>query len=107
MRLPDPPSAVVATNNLICIGCIQACQEAGLRIGEDISLVGYDDHELAQYAWPGITVVRQPANEMGKQAAASLLAHLNNSSLPIIKHIMDVELIRRKSVKNLLGHQNI
>ena len=107
MRLPDPPSAVVATNNLICIGCIQACQEAGLRIGEDISLVGYDDHELAQYAWPGITVVRQPANEMGKQAAASLLAHLNNSSLPIVKHIMDVELIRRKSVKNLLGHQNI
>ena len=101
MQLPIPPTAVVATNNLICIGCIQACQEMGLQIGEDISLVGYDDHELAQYAWPGITVVRQPANEMGEQAAASLLAHLNDRTLPIGKHLLNVELIRRGSVKNL------
>lgn len=101
MQLPDPPTAVVAANNLICIGCIQACQELGLRIGEDLSLVGYDDHELAQYGYPDITVIRQPAVEMGKQAAMDLLARLNNENLPVVKRTMAVELIRRKSVKQL------
>lgn len=101
MQLPDPPTAVVAANNLICIGCIQACQELGLQIGEDLSLVGYDDHELAQYGYPGITVISQPAVQMGKQAAIALLARLNDESMPVIKHTMAVELIRRGSVKQL------
>lgn len=101
MQLPDPPTAVVAANNLICIGCIRACQELGLRIGEDISLVGYDDHELARYGLPGITVIDQPAHEMGKQAAANLLAKLNDDTLPPTIQVMQVELVRRGSVKHL------
>lgn len=101
MQLPNPPTAVVAANNLICIGCIQACEELHLRIGEDISLVGYDDHELAQYFPPGITVIKQPAYEMGVQAAINLLDQLSNGPREPATQIMDVELIRRGSVKQL------
>lgn len=101
MKLPEPPTAIVAANNLICIGCIQACRELDLVIGEDISLVGYDDHALAQYVPPGITVVRQPSYEMGERAAVNLLAQLNGDVQPPVMEIMDVELIRRGSVKRL------
>lgn len=101
MKLDDPPTAVFAANNLTCIGCIQACQELGLQIGEDISLVGFDDHELAQYISNGITVIRQPAYEMGEQAATSILAQLDQNAPSPVTHIMDVELIRRGSIKNL------
>ncbi len=101
LKLPDPPTAVFAANNLVCIGCIQACQELNLKIGEDISLVGYDDHELAQYVPPGITVISQPAFEMGEQAALDLLDQLNEKSTQPSTKIMGVHLIRRGSVKNL------
>lgn len=101
MALPCPPTAVVATNNLICIGCIQACEDLRLRIGEDISLVGYDDHELARYMPPGITVVRQPAETMGKCAAGNLLAQLKDPSRPTESLTLDVEFIPRGSIRQI------
>lgn len=97
LELDSPPSAVVACNNLTCIGCINAIQHKGLVIGQDISLVGFDDHNLASILNPGITVIDRPTIEMGEKAAALLLERF--SDLTTTKNIvMDVNLIRRNSI---------
>lgn len=100
LELEDAPTAVVAGNNLICIGCINAIQNAGLAIGRDISLVGFDDHNLAAAVKPGITVADRPTVAMGEKAAELLLEHLQSAEAPQKKDIvMEVRLIRRGSVQ--------
>ena len=97
LLLKSPPSAIVARNNLICIGCINAIRHNGLVIGRDISLVGFDDNILASILEPGITVIDRPTVEMGERAAALLLAQfLDRESTQHI--VMDVNMIRRNSI---------
>ena len=97
LQLDRPPSAVVACNNLTCIGCVHAIQNAGLMIGQDISLVGFDDHQLASVLNPGITVIDRPTIEMGEKAATLLLEQFSD---PTARKdiVMDVNLIRRGSI---------
>lgn len=102
LSLPEPPTAIFASNNLICYGCIQALQELHLTIGKDISLVGFDDHVLARHVPPGITVIEQPALTVGKQAAQRLLDMIATTDDINYKEIvLGVKLIRRGSVKKL------
>ena len=98
----DPPTAIVASNNLLCYGCINALQEMNLSIGRDISLVAYDEHALARYLVPGITVISQPAKKMGERATARLLDIIAKQEGPDYEEIvLGVTLIRRGSVKRL------
>lgn len=99
LDLPSSPTAVVAGNNLICIGCIRAIQDAGLHLGSNISLVGFDDHNLAAAGKPGITVADRPSVTMGEKAAELLLARLSSSeAVQQDDIVMDVTLIRRDSI---------
>ncbi len=103
LDMKNPPTAIFATNNLLCIGCIEAIVERGLKLGEDISLVGFDDTLLAQYMAPGVTVVRRETIEMGRLGAQKLIELMqgkNNSSTER-KIILPVTLVRRNSVKKL------
>ena len=103
MSSPDPPTAIVAGNNLICEGCLTEAKELGVRIGEDLSLVGFDDHLMAQISIPGVTVVQAPSIIMGKLAAKRLVDLLNGHEIPEDQRelILDVKLISRDSVKVL------
>ncbi len=96
----DPPSAIFAANNLLCIGCIKAIREKGITIGKDISLTGFDDSEVAQLLEPDITVVRQETATMGKIGMMKLLDIINRNEKTVYpkKVVLDVELIRRHSV---------
>lgn len=103
LSMEHPPTAIYATNNLLCIGCVEAIANKGLRLGKDISLVGFDDTLLAKYMDPGITVVRRATIQMGRLGAEKLLNKLQgvpNENAPR-KIVMDVELIRRGSVVRL------
>ena len=73
MALPDPPTAIFVANDMMAIGCYDALKERGLRIPEDVSVVGYDDREIAQFMRPPLTTVVLPHYEMGIQAAAALI----------------------------------
>lgn len=75
LELPQRPTAIFAANDLMALGAIYAIQEAGLRVPEDIAIVGYDDREIANLARPTITTVTMPCYEMG-QAAARLMTGL-------------------------------
>ena len=70
------PTAVFACNDLMAIGALRALHEAGLHAPEDVSVVGYDDIELADYIRPALTSVAQPVKTMAEQALARLLALL-------------------------------
>jgi LacI family transcriptional regulator len=100
LRLPEPPSAVFAANNLICIGCIEAIKKEGLILGKDISLVGFDDHILAEFFHQGVTVVKRPTIEMGQIAARQLFRALEGKNIDK-KIVLDVQVMERDSIKQL------
>ncbi len=77
LALPDPPTAVVATNDVFAVGAMMACRQAGVRIPEDISITGVDNTDLGATQTPGLTSVGTPVTEVGRAAAAQLVARLN------------------------------
>lgn len=104
LELPDPPTAIFAANNLLCIGCAECLCDRGMVIGKDISLVGFDDSIIARYLGPGITGIQRATDEMGKIGAEMLLELLNTAQTEKIlqkKTVLDVEIIRRASIARL------
>lgn len=103
LSLEDPPTAIFATNNLICQGVLKSCRDLKLEVGKDISLVGFDDHELARFVIPSISVVDRPMIEMGTCSAEILLRKIKNmedADQPQ-KVVLGTKFISRGSVKRL------
>jgi LacI family transcriptional regulator len=73
----EPFSALFAFNDISAIGAIQALREAGKRVPEDVSVVGFDDIQSAAFQNPALTTVRQPLRQMGMLAAETLLQRIN------------------------------
>ena len=76
LALPDPPTAVVATNDVFAVGAMLACREAGVRVPEDISITGVDNTDLGATQTPGLTSVSTPIVDVGRAAADQLVARL-------------------------------
>jgi LacI family transcriptional regulator len=74
--------AVFCHNDISAAGAMQALQEAGRRIPEDVSVVGFDDIPMAEHTQPPLSTVHQPMREMGEAAARTLLAHFEGTPLP-------------------------
>ena len=96
-------TALFAFNDVSAIGAIRALREAGLRVPEDVSVVGFDDVQSAAFKNPGLTTVRQPLQQMGSLAAETLLQQISEPPLTeaqLSKHInrlVEPELIVRGS----------
>jgi LacI family transcriptional regulator len=73
LDLPEPPTAIFAFNDSIAIGVLGAARDRGLRVPEDLSVVGFDDIEPAILVTPTLTTVRQPLSEMGRTAVNVLV----------------------------------
>ena len=71
-------TALFAFNDISAIGAMRAFRDAGLRIPEDVSVVGFDDIQAAAYLTPRLTTVRQPLRQMGEMAAKQLLMRISN-----------------------------
>lgn len=69
LRLADPPTAIVTANDLQAVGVYEAARRAGVRIPDDLSVVGFDDLPFTRWMGPPLTTVRQPLTEMGAAAA--------------------------------------
>lgn len=78
LALATPPTAIFAFNDCMAIGALHAARARGLRLPEDLSVVGFDDTPEAEAAHPGLTTVHQPLKELGRMAA-SLLVRLVDS----------------------------
>ena len=96
------PSAIFATNNAIAMGVIDALGERGLRIPQDIALVSFDDLPNTSHLFPFLTVVTQPAYDMGVNAAQLLLSRLNSEVELRPRHVV---LPTRLVVRHSCGSQ--
>lgn len=97
LELNERPTAVYAAGDSLAMGAINAIQEQGLRIPEDVSVVGYDDIELAQYIHPALTTIRQQTDLIGQESAKLLLKQIDCKESHIACTKVPVELIIRKS----------
>ena len=94
----DRPTAVTCFNDLVAMGACRALAELGLRVPEDVSVVGYDDIPLLEYLPVPLTSVRVPTLEMGRLAAELLLGHVEGgSAVPTQKIYLEAELVVRAS----------
>jgi LacI family transcriptional regulator len=91
------PRALFVENDLMALGTIQGIKESGLRVPDDIAVVGFDDISFASFPEIGLTTVRQPKYEMGKLAANILLDSIIKSTKEPKKHILEPKLIVRTS----------
>lgn len=92
-----PFTALFAYNDISAIGSIRAFQEKGLRVPEDISVVGFDDIQFAAFNTPSLTTVRQPLAKMGQIAAETLLARLENEGTYPPEIAIEPTLVARES----------
>ena len=86
-----------ADNDLIAVGAIRAMREAGLRVPEDVAVVGFDNLPLAQMVDPPLTTVNVPQQYMGELAALRLAERIQKPNLPVIKTEVSVSLVDRYS----------
>jgi DNA-binding LacI/PurR family transcriptional regulator len=92
-----PFTALFAYNDSLAIGAIRAIHEAGLRVPEDVSVVGFDDILSAAYCIPALTTVRQPLEKMGEIAARTLLDRIDNPNSYLAEIAIEPEFVVRKS----------
>ncbi|MCC2957484.1 LacI family DNA-binding transcriptional regulator [Massilia sp. IC2-477] len=98
LDLPDPPTALFCANDLMAVGAIEAVRERGLDVPRQVSVVGYDDQDIARYTQPPLTTVLLPNYEMGYWAAESLVAQVNGGVARRTSMKMDCPLVERDSV---------
>ena len=102
MRLPQPPAAIVAANDLVAIGALKALRHLNKRVPEDVAVVGYDNISMAELFNPPITTIAQPLYRMGESAMEALLARINEPDLDgeVIRFETEL-LIRASSIGNV------
>ncbi|WP_191249906.1 LacI family DNA-binding transcriptional regulator [Kordiimonas sediminis] len=79
LALPQPPSAIFASNDEMAAGVLHVAHERGLKVPDDVSVVGFDDTPLSRQIWPALTTVRQPIRQMGGCAARMLISRIRQS----------------------------
>ncbi len=82
LRLPHPPTAVLCSNDLTAIGALRTLQQRGIRVPEDMSLVGFDDIHLTEFVHPPLTTVRMSQIEIAQNAVRSLLSRIEDAAPP-------------------------
>lgn len=95
-------TAIFAQSDLIALGAIRQLRDAGLRVPDDVSVVGFDDLPVADYVEPALTTVHQPMQEVGALAAALVLDQLAGGEAPAARtHLLPAMLVVRQSVSAL------
>ena len=96
-RAAWPCTAVVAGTDRNAVGVMEVLRAAGLRVPEDVAVVGFDDRTVADLADPPLTTLRTRFDELGRRAASLLLDEISGSAVPRTAHRVPVALIRRRS----------
>jgi LacI family transcriptional regulator len=100
LALDEPPTAVFAASDMMALGAIRAAGDAGLSVPADVSVIGFDDIQLADHMNPPLTTVRQDKAGLGA-AAGSALTRLIDGELDVVTQstVLPVELVRRGSTR--------
>jgi len=101
LKLENRPTAIFAANDINAIHGYKAIQEKNFKIPDDISIIGFDDIDLAKYSTPSLTTVRVYKEELGSIGVRTLLQMINGESKTPVTTIVPTRLIERESVKGL------
>lgn len=100
-NLDNPPTAIFCVTDILAYGAMAAAQDIGLKVGRDISIIGFDDLEMSS-AWnPPLTSMRIPALQMGEIAANALIDFVTGKNRTVIQKVLNTELSIRKSVSSV------
>lgn len=97
LDMDEPPTALFTGNNVITLAGLEVIHSRGLKIPDDIAIVGFDDMYWSNSLNPPLTAVSQPGYEIGRQAARMLFERLNEPNKPPRKIVLNTELMIRKS----------
>ena len=97
LAMSERPTAVFCSADMVAFGLISGLNAGGLRVPEDISVVGFDDIEMSQYYVPPLTTIRQDRQRLGREAANALMERLSRGSVPRKLDLVPVELVVRDS----------
>jgi len=98
----QPPTAIFASNDMMALGSLRAAYEHGLRVPEDLSLIGFDDIELASYVVPPLTTMSQPKDKIGRAAVDLLVRRIENPERAPERIVFPSSLVLRSSCRRLL-----
>ena len=103
MQQPRPPTAIFCANDLMALGAMEALAQLGLRVPEDVSVMGYDDQEISRHTHPPLTTMVLPNYEMGRAAVEALLAAADQPAAQreARRHLIKIEcpLVARQTVR--------
>lgn len=99
LDLANPPDGIFAVSDRLAVGAMVAIRKKGLRMPQDVSIVGFNDEPIASYMTPTLTSVAQPTEEIGRIATRLLINQLNNKNEVFLpqKIVVDTELILRET----------
>jgi len=97
LKLANPPTAIFAGNDGIAIGVLYCCRDLGIKVPEQLSVVGFDDLNTIEHVTPALTTIRQPLATIGELATAKLIERINTDDVEVKMHLIAPELIVRAS----------
>ncbi len=98
MRGKNPPTAIFCANDVIAVGALEATQKLGIRVPEDLSLIGVDDIPMAAWSMISLTTVRQPIGQIGSKAAELIAARVEGRLDPEpVHHILPTSILQRST----------
>ncbi len=98
LSMEERPDAIFAVSDVFAVAAIKAAKKLGLRVPEDIGVVGFDNTDISIISEPSMTTVKQPQFQMGFLAGEMLLEKINNTDVPPKQIMLDVEIIVRESI---------
>jgi LacI family transcriptional regulator len=103
LDLPELPTAIFASNDNMAAGVLRAARERGLSVPEDLSVIGFDDAELAHIVTPTLTTIRQPLAELGRTAVSLLTRMIERQSVEALRVELATRLVVRDSTRSPRG----
>jgi LacI family transcriptional regulator len=96
-------SALFCANDLLAVGALSALTRLGLRVPEDVSVIGFDDTELSRHAAPPLTTMRIYSRDMARSAVRRVLERIDCAGLPAVRLEYPIDLVERESCKEVKG----
>jgi len=93
----EPPTAIIAADDIIALGAMAAAQDQGLEIGYDLAVIGYGDILLAEYSQPPLSTIHRPTYTLGQHAGQILINHLNHKPIKDPHQVFEPSLVIRQS----------